>query len=127
MVTVPGFLPQPCIILLLTSLLKIGTRILSSWLFWVSIISHLVGKHCTLTYITSCMYVQLSGHSSFQYQANSSPIACALIVLGSWNCCSGEQGLAAQHPLLSVCPYGSIELEAVGFSIVCHLFAGEFT
>ena len=40
-------------------------------------------------------YVGLSGRSSPQYQADSSPIVCAVLALDSWNYCSGEQ---AQQP-----------------------------
>ena len=34
---------------------------------------------------------------------------------------------AAQHPLLNVCSYGFIELEAVGFPVICNPVAREFT
>ena len=45
--------------------------------------------------IISLAYVGLSGHSSPQYWAGSSPIVCAVLALDSWNYCSGEQ---AQQP-----------------------------
>ena len=35
--------------------------------------------------------------------------------------------MTAQHPLLNVYPYGYILLGAVGFPVVCHLVAREFT
>ena len=35
------------------------------------------------------------GCSSPQYRADSSPIVCVILVLDSWNYCSGEQ---AQQP-----------------------------
>ena len=75
-------------------------------LSWVSVSSHLMGKHQTFTCVKSCKYIGLSGHSSPLYQANIFPIVCAVLALDSWNCCSEEEGSKAQHPLLNVCPYG---------------------
>ena len=37
------------------------------------------------------------GWSSSQYWVNSCPIIYAVLALRSWNYCSGEQGLTAQH------------------------------
>ena len=68
-----------------------------------------VRKCQILTYIQSYRYVWLSGHSSPQYQANSAQIVCVILALDSWNYCSGEQGLIAKRPILTVGPYSFIE------------------
>ena len=79
------FLPQPDTIFQHTSLLQIGTRIPYSMLSSASVSSQPVGNCQPLTYIKSCGYVGLLGHSSPQHQANSSPIVCVVIVLDIWN------------------------------------------
>ena len=86
-----GFLPQPSITFLLTSLLQIGTRIWFNELSWVLMSSHFIGKCHTLIYINSCEYIELSGHSFPKLRANSFPVVCAVFALDSWKYCSGEQ------------------------------------
>ena len=94
---------QPDIIFILTSLLQIDTRIPFDMFSWVSVSSHLVARCETLTFIKSCKYIGLSGHSSLQYLANSFPNVCAVLTLDIWNYYSEEQDLTAQHPFLSLC------------------------
>ena len=110
----------------LTSLLQISTRIQFNVLSWVSVSNHNMAKCQTLTYIKSSKYVEPLGHRPSQYQAKRLPIVCVVLALDSWNYCSGEQGLTAQHPPLNVCLYGFMELEAVGFPVMCHLVARKF-
>ena len=42
------------------------------------------------------MYVGLSGHSSPQYQADSSPIVCVVLALDSWNYCRPDSPTTSQ-------------------------------
>ena len=86
------------------SLLQIGTKILCSMLSYALVNSQLVCKCQTLTYVKSCRYVGLSGHSSPQKLANIFPIVCAVLALNSWNYCSGQQDPTAQHPLIQYFP-----------------------
>ena len=71
----------------------------------------------------SSKHVGLSGHSSPQCWANSSPVVYVVLALDSWNYCSGEQGPTS---LSESFPHGFTELEVVGFPEVCHLVARQF-
>ena len=66
------------------------------------------------------------GHSSPQYQTDSSPIVCAVLALESWNYYSGEK---AQQPnnFSMFAMHGFIDLEEVEFPALCPLVAREFT
>ena len=68
-----------------------------------SVSSHVVGNYQTLTYVKSCRYVGLLGHSFPQYWASRSPIVYVVLALDSGNYCSGEQGPTAQHLYFIVC------------------------
>ena len=86
-------------------------RILCSKVFWALVSHWLVDKCLTLTCINKSLLdiFGLMGHSSSQYQVDSSPIVCVVLALDSWNCYSGDQGLTAQHLPLNVYPNDFIE------------------
>ena len=92
------------------SLLLIGIMILWSMLSWALMSRwHVLGNCQTLTYIV-LQYVWLSGCGSPWFKTNNSPIVCVVLALYSWDYCSGEQGLTAQHPLLNICHMTSLNV-----------------
>ena len=98
-----SFYPSQTLFFLFTSPLWISTRIPCTMLSWALERWHLVGNCHKLTCIQSCSNVGPLGHSFPHCWANCSPMVCEVLSLDSWNYCSGERDLTAQHLPLSVC------------------------